>query len=211
MHEVIGETGRPFVVDRTNPTGRRLREILEVEGFVDGHYQTRLLTTGQDAMSPDRTRTLVLLSIVLVACTAGLLASSGGNTVGEPASTDQQSITGPVAGFIALAAVAVAIGMLIFGPGELNDFARRLMYVVPVAGILLGASQIVALFGSTGASIGVRTSGQGRGVMAEITSSLERTRIHHRRCRAPTCCSAPTASYRQYRPAAAILIFVVLT
>lgn len=33
-------------------------------------------------------------------------------------------------------------------------FARRLMYVVLVAGILLGATQIVALFGSTGASIG---------------------------------------------------------
>ena len=57
-----------------------------------------------------------------------------------------------MAGFIALAAVAVAGGMLIFG-GELNDFARRLMYVVLVAGILLGATQIVGLFGATGASI----------------------------------------------------------
>jgi type IV secretion system protein VirB2 len=44
--------------------------------------------------------------------------------------------------------------MLIFG-GELNDFARRLMYVVLVAGVLLGATQIVALFGATGASIGL--------------------------------------------------------
>ena len=43
--------------------------------------------------------------------------------------------------------------MLIFG-GELNDFARRLIYVVLVAGILLGATQIVALFGAAGASIG---------------------------------------------------------
>ena len=55
---------------------------------------------------------------------------------------------------IALAAVAIAGGMLIFG-GELNDFARRLVYIVLVAGILLGATQIVALFGSTGASIGI--------------------------------------------------------
>ena len=46
-------------------------------------------------------------------------------------------------------AVAVAGGMLIFG-GELNDFARRLMYVVLVAGILLGATQIVALFDEAG-------------------------------------------------------------
>jgi type IV secretion system protein VirB2 len=46
--------------------------------------------------------------------------------------------------------------MLIFG-GELNDFARRLVYVVLVAGILLGATTIVGLFGATGASIGITT------------------------------------------------------
>ncbi|RWO62357.1 MAG: conjugal transfer protein TrbC [Mesorhizobium sp.] len=81
-------------------------------------------------------------------------ASSGGGLPWEsPLQQIQQSITGPVAGFIALAAVAIAGGMLIFG-GELNDFARRLVYVVLVAGILLGATQIVALFGATGASIG---------------------------------------------------------
>ena len=115
-------------------------------------------------MSPDRTRTLVLLSLLVVACTAGpALASSGGSLPWEsPLQQIQQSITGPVAGFIALAAVAVAGGMLIFG-GELNDFARRLMYVVLVAGILLGASQIVALFGSTGASIGVSEERAGEG------------------------------------------------
>ncbi|EKF61578.1 Conjugal transfer protein TrbC [Agrobacterium albertimagni AOL15] len=82
-----------------------------------------------------------------------VMASSGGGLPWEaPLEQIQQSITGPVAGFIALAAVAVAGGMLIFG-GELNDFARRLMYVVLVAGILLGASQIVSLFGATGSTI----------------------------------------------------------
>ncbi len=71
----------------------------------------------------------------------------------SPLQQIQQSITGPVAGFIALAAVAIAGAMLIFG-GELNDFARRLCYVALVGGVLLGATQIVALFGATGASIG---------------------------------------------------------
>lgn len=94
-----------------------------------------------------------------LACTLGLVliepafASSGGGLPWEsPLQQIQQSITGPVAGFIALAAVAIAGGMLIFG-GELNDFARRLCYIALVGGVLLGATQIVALFGSTGAVI----------------------------------------------------------
>ena len=96
----------------------------------------------------------VTATLLLVALATPALASSGGGLPWEgPLQQIQQSITGPVAGFIALAAVAVAGGMLIFG-GELNDFARRLMYVVLVAGILLGATQIVGLFGASGASIG---------------------------------------------------------
>ncbi|MDS7598431.1 TrbC/VirB2 family protein [Agrobacterium tumefaciens] len=96
---------------------------------------------------------------VLIALTLDTpaFASSGGSLPWEgPLEQIQESITGPVAGYIALAAVAIAGGMLIFG-GELNDFARRLMYVVLVAGILLGATTIVGLFGATGASIGLPT------------------------------------------------------
>lgn len=95
------------------------------------------------------------LAIATIIVASPALASSGGSLPWEgPLEQIQQSITGPVAGYIALAAVAIAGGMLIFG-GELNDFARRLMYVVLVAGILLGATTIVGLFGATGASIGV--------------------------------------------------------
>lgn len=97
---------------------------------------------------------LMLAGLGLVLTTPALASSGGGLPWEGPLEQIQQSITGPVAGFIALAAVAVAGGMLIFG-GELNDFARRLMYVVLVAGILLGATQIVELFGASGASIGI--------------------------------------------------------
>lgn len=94
---------------------------------------------------------LAAIGLVLLAFPA--LASSGGSLPWEsPLQQIQASITGPVAGAIALAAVAIAGGMLIFG-GELNDFARRLVYIVLVAGILLGATNIVGLFGATGASI----------------------------------------------------------
>lgn len=104
---------------------------------------------------PGTVLTVGLLALLaFLELSAPALASSGGGLPWEgPLQQIQQSITGPVAGFIALAAVAIAGGMLIFG-GELNDFARRLMYVVLVAGILLGATQIVALFGASGASIG---------------------------------------------------------
>jgi type IV secretion system protein VirB2 len=109
-------------------------------------------------MSRDRRNLSVgsALSFFFFIITVGpSLASSGGGGLPweSPLQQIQQSITGPVAGFIALAAVAIAGGMLIFG-GELNDFARRLVYVVLVAGILLGSTQIIALFGATGATIG---------------------------------------------------------
>lgn len=113
----------------------------------------------------------LLAAPIALASVAPALASSGGSLPWEgPLQQIQESITGPVAGAIALAAVAIAGGMLIFG-GELNDFARRLMYIVLVAGILLGATNIVGLFGATGASIGlpneqtspISQSGEGEG------------------------------------------------
>jgi type IV secretion system protein VirB2 len=101
--------------------------------------------------------TITAFAIAAFAAATPVHASSGGSLPWEgPLEQIQESITGPVAGYIALAAVAIAGGMLIFG-GELNDFARRLMYVVLVAGILLGATTIVGLFGATGASIGLPT------------------------------------------------------
>jgi type IV secretory pathway VirB2 component (pilin) len=104
----------------------------------------------QRSMAPSFVITAIVATMVIA---SPALAGTGGGLPWEaPLQQIQESITGPVAGFIALAAVAIAGGMLIFG-GELNDFARRLMYVVLVAGILLGATQIVGLFGATGATI----------------------------------------------------------
>jgi type IV secretion system protein VirB2 len=83
----------------------------------------------------------IVMVLALLLVEPAFASSTGGANLPweSPLQQIQQSITGPVAGF--------------FG-GELNDFARRLMYVVLVAGILLGATQIVALFGASGASIG---------------------------------------------------------
>ncbi|MBB6488880.1 TrbC/VirB2 family protein [Rhizobium lusitanum] len=107
-------------------------------------------------MQPKHHHTLVRAAALIgVIVASPAIASSGGGGLPweSPLQQIQQSITGPVAGFIALAAVAIAGGMLIFG-GELNDFARRLCYIALVGGVLLGATQIVGLFGATGATIG---------------------------------------------------------
>ncbi|THK35154.1 conjugal transfer protein TrbC [Ensifer sp. MPMI2T] len=129
-------------------------------------------------MSPKRP--IMLAGVALATLSTMLepaLASSGGGLPWEsPLQQIQQSITGPVAGFIALAAVAIAGGMLIFG-GELNDFARRLCYIALVGGVLLGATQIVALFGATGASIAELDTRIGHEI-AEVSSQPEGEGIH---------------------------------
>ncbi|MFN7024520.1 MAG: TrbC/VirB2 family protein [Pseudorhizobium sp.] len=104
-------------------------------------------------MSPRSTAALIFVLSSFLLAVPAFAGGAGGLPWEAPLEQIQQSITGPVAGSIALAAVAIAGGMLIFG-GELNDFARRLMYIVLVAGILLGATQIVGLFGAGGASVG---------------------------------------------------------
>lgn len=95
---------------------------------------------------------LVVSTTIFVAFEPAMAGGGGGLPWEAPLEQIQQSITGPVAGAIALAAVAIAGAMLIFG-GELNDFARRLVFIVLVAGVLLGAAQIVSLFGASGAAI----------------------------------------------------------
>ena len=75
----------------------------------------------------------ILASVIFATAAVSLcdpaVASSvgGGHPWESPLQQIHQSITGPVAGFIALAAVAIAGAMLIFG-GELNDFASDLRH-----------------------------------------------------------------------------------
>jgi type IV secretion system protein VirB2 len=101
---------------------------------------------------------LVMALAVMTLIEPAFASSGGGGGLPweGPLQQIQQSINGPVAGAIALAAVAIGGAMLIFG-GELSDFAKRMVYIVLVAGILLGASQIISLFSASGASIEATT------------------------------------------------------
>ena len=105
---------------------------------------------------------LVLAAFLLVPGAAHAAEGTGGGLPYEGwLGSLRDSITGPFAFTVAVIGIVVAGAVLIFG-GELNDFARRLCYIVLVAGILLGATQIVGLFGSSGSSIGVPLEAHGQ-------------------------------------------------
>ncbi len=61
-----------------------------------------------------------------------------------PMTVLRTSLTGPIAFGIALIAIMVTGGMLIFG-GEINEFAKRGSYVVLVLGLLVTAQNALAV------------------------------------------------------------------
>ena len=93
----------------------------------------------------------VWLLIPLSAAAAG--GGGGGGMPWDPwLLTIQNSITGPVAFAFALIGIVVAGAVLIFG-GELNGFFRTLLFIVLVMGLLVGAQNLMTMFGA-GATIG---------------------------------------------------------
>ena len=72
-----------------------------------------------------------------------LAATSGSALPWEtPLKTLSTSLTGPVASSIALIAIAVAGGVLIWG-GEINRFASMAVYIVLVLGLLVMANNVL--------------------------------------------------------------------
>jgi type IV secretion system protein VirB2 len=69
----------------------------------------------------------------------------------SPLTTIKNSLTGPVAGIISLIAICVTGFMLIWG-GEINEFAKKLCYVVLVISLITGAASLITLlFGGSAA------------------------------------------------------------
>ena len=60
------------------------------------------------------------------------------------------SITGPWAGGIALLAIVISGAMLIFG-GELNQFARTMVFIILVLALIIGAAAFLTGLGIVGA------------------------------------------------------------
>lgn len=101
---------------------------------------------------------VLVLSVVMTLCVLlsndALASTTQGLPWESPLEKIKASITGPVAGAISFLGIVVAGIMLIWG-GEMSDFTKRIVYVVLVISIILGASVMINMFQSSGAIIPV--------------------------------------------------------
>lgn len=68
--------------------------------------------------------------------------------IASPLEQIQNTLTGPVGKAIAIIAIVIAGGTLVFG-GELGEFARKAVMVALAIGFILGATNIVAAMQGT--------------------------------------------------------------
>jgi type IV secretory pathway VirB2 component (pilin) len=95
-----------------------------------------------------------LLTIALILLSVPASAAGGGQALPweAPLTRLQQSLSGPVAGAIAVIAL-VAIGVtLVFG-GEWNEFARRSVYAVCAIAFIISASALLGGLFAVGAAV----------------------------------------------------------
>lgn len=100
-------------------------------------------------------RKFFLMFAILFSLGEVALAATGGAAMPweGPLQTIKNSLTGPVAGYIALIAIMICGAILIFG-GDISGFARNLVNVVLACAVILGASSIITnLFPAAGAVI----------------------------------------------------------
>jgi type IV secretory pathway VirB2 component (pilin) len=97
---------------------------------------------------------LALAAVILVSPGLAHATTTGGNLPWDtPLQTLETDIKGPVAYGLALLGIVASGGMLIFG-GEISEFTRRIMYVVLVAAIILGAASLLTTLFATAALVG---------------------------------------------------------
>jgi type IV secretion system protein TrbC len=95
-----------------------------------------------------------LLTLASVFLSVQAFAAGGGQALPweAPLTRLQQSLSGPVAGAIAIIAL-VAIGVtLVFG-GEWNEFARRAVYAVCAIAFIISASALLGGLFAVGAAV----------------------------------------------------------
>jgi len=99
------------------------------------------------------TSLFVLLIIGLLFCPDFAHASKGSGMPYEDGLTKiKESLTGPYALIVSIAAVIGAFVGLIFG-GDLNGFIKTLLFIVIGVAVIVNAASLISLLGSTGAMI----------------------------------------------------------
>lgn len=104
-------------------------------------------------------RPLPLTALAVVAVAAIVLpgiveaSSSGGGLPWEgPLETLKKSITGPVAMVVSLLGVVACGAALIFG-GEMNEFIRKIIMLVLVIALIVGAASVMSTLFGVGALV----------------------------------------------------------
>jgi type IV secretory pathway VirB2 component (pilin) len=93
------------------------------------------------------------LALVLLAPSLAQATTTGGNLPWDtPLQTLETDIKGPVAYGLALLGIVASGGMLIF-EGEISEFTRRLIYIVLVAAVILGAASLMTTLFTTAALV----------------------------------------------------------
>jgi type IV secretory pathway VirB2 component (pilin) len=96
----------------------------------------------------------LLLALAALALSSTALAAQGGQALPweAPLTKLQQSLSGPVAGAIAVIAL-VAIGVVLVFGGEWNEFARRSVYAVCAIAFIVSAGTLLAGLFQVGAAV----------------------------------------------------------
>jgi len=96
---------------------------------------------------------LFLLSIFVMILSPELFGATSGMPWEAPLEKVKSSLSGPVAGAIALIGVVAAGAGLIFGGQEMGPFMKTIVTLILVISLIITASSIISLFTGSGAVI----------------------------------------------------------
>lgn len=95
----------------------------------------------------------VLLMLAVGALVCALQASGTALPWESPLRQVQLSLSGPVAGSVSVVALFACAAVLIFG-GEMNEIAKKLIYIVMGISIMVGGNTLLSALGIMGTATG---------------------------------------------------------
>lgn len=93
---------------------------------------------------------LLVVIMAIFVFTPDLFASSAGMPWEGPLTQIRNSLSGPVAGVIALIGVVAAGAGLIFGSQEMGAFMKTIIYLILVISLVITANVVISFFSASG-------------------------------------------------------------